>query len=82
MREKPGRDIGSLLKPERDMYEVKRIRCDCHPETCCCHDFELVLNGERMASANDEHALKIIAETLNWAYVQKRLASTADGREI
>lgn len=28
--------------PKLARYEVKRMRCECHPETCCCNPYGVI----------------------------------------
>jgi hypothetical protein len=48
-------------------YHVEKIRCQCHPETCACFDFELLLNGSFIAASDDRDALEQIVATMNSA---------------
>lgn len=49
------------------MYTVEKTYCTCHPETCCCFDYELVLNGNFVAGSDDRAALEEIAAKMNGA---------------
>ena len=42
--------------PEREIPVVDVIpnHCTCHPETCCCADYQLTVNGEWAASGSWE----------------------------
>ena len=30
-------------------FKIERHYCKCHPETCCCDDYDLTYNGEVLA---------------------------------
>lgn len=41
----------------RDVYEVVRTRCDCHPETCCCPPWTIFCNGEVLTKTYDREPI-------------------------
>lgn len=47
------------------LYTVETKWCSCHPETCCCFSFELLLKGEIVAVGDDRVALETIASKMN-----------------
>lgn len=47
-------------------FTVERMRCDCHPETCCCAKYYLANEkGTNLAWSNDKENLDTICEALN-----------------
>ena len=47
-----------------DIAKVETNRCGCHPETCCCQDAVLLINGIR-AVTGEHDVLRQIARELN-----------------
>jgi hypothetical protein len=43
-------------------FEIKPTRCDCHPETCCCPDYTLFLDGKRLVRDSDKENLEQIVK--------------------
>ena len=50
---------------DRAIAEVNR--CDCHPETCCCQDWRVMLDGKRFISGGREEC-KQVAAAMNTAF--------------
>lgn len=46
--------------------QLRRTRCNCHPETCCCGEYTLYLNGERIVSGYRDNLQKV-ADAVNAA---------------
>ena len=46
-------------------YHYERNYCNCHPETCCCHDYKIMLGREKIATAFDEKAAIGLVSRLN-----------------
>ena len=44
--------------------EVLKTRCGCHPETCCCGDYTLRLNGKEVAKGFHDK-MQAIADAIN-----------------
>jgi len=38
------------------MYELIKTTCICHPETCCCEDYQILLDGKAVAKTSDYFA--------------------------
>ena len=52
-------------------YQVRRTRCMCHPETCCCPDYEVIdSKGDVFVRTMDEKKAKKIAVALTEFDVQ------------
>lgn len=45
---------------------VAENQCNCHPETCCCYPYRLLIGGEFVASGSRER-LENLADAVNWA---------------
>ncbi len=45
---------------------AKVNRCDCHPETCCCQDYKVEVNGAFLI-AGTESSCKKVAAAINAA---------------
>lgn len=42
-------------------FTYKRSRCDCHPETCSCNDYVILMDGEKLVTVfNEDAAVKFI----------------------
>jgi hypothetical protein len=39
-------------------YVLTEARCDCHPETCCCQRYRILLDGLVVAHGTDWQALR------------------------
>ena len=45
--------------------EIKRNKCNCHPETCSCDDWNLVYNGEVLARHIFKWKLEKLLDVVN-----------------
>lgn len=43
-------------------FEIKPTRCDCHPETCCCPDYTLFIDGKRLVRDSNKDNLEQIVK--------------------
>lgn len=43
---------------------VEKTRCGCHPETCCCGDYTLRINGRYVACGSQKN-MREIADAIN-----------------
>ena len=46
-------------------YSYERNYCSCHPETCCCHGYKIMLDEEKIATAFDKEAAEKLVAHLN-----------------
>jgi hypothetical protein len=46
-------------------YYYERNFCSCHPETCCCHNYKIMFDKTKVATAFDEEAAKDTVDKLN-----------------
>lgn len=44
-------------------WSVEYNYCKCHPETCCCSPYKLLLNGEFISSGSEE-GMNLLAQKL------------------
>lgn len=49
--------------------EIADIRCACHPETCCCHECELLLDGARIAVGRRDNLNRLQLILDNWSHL-------------
>ena len=35
----------------RLMYKIEGNYCNCHPETCCCNNYKITFNGDKIGTA-------------------------------
>jgi hypothetical protein len=47
-------------------YQVKRNKCWCHPQTCCCDRYKIVDEKDNTyVTTNDKQKAQTIADALN-----------------
>ena len=42
-------------------FTVQPIRCNCHPETCCCPSHEILMDGKRVARGSNKLEMEHMA---------------------
>jgi len=65
---------------ERARFVVEAIHCNCHPETCCCADARLRMDGESISSGSFE-SMQRIADNLA-AALRAPAASVGGGGRV
>lgn len=51
---------------------LERNRCDCHPETCSCLDWNVMLaNGEKLTGAYDKERGQEIIDKINMHFTPR-----------
>lgn len=51
-----------ILKPK---FTFKENYCDCHPETCCCDDYIIMMGDVKVGTLSDYERVKEVLEILN-----------------
>lgn len=52
---------------DSNLYRVIRTHCNCHPETCCCSNYQIVLNNKPISNGGDRTALEALIDLANSA---------------
>lgn len=59
-------DVSNALDGIEDgprRYTAERTRCDCHPETCCCREWQVTApDGSQVTTFNDKQQAEVAAE--------------------
>ena len=53
--------------------QLTKKHCKCHPETCCCNDYEIYINDEFICSGFDKYKMNylIMLAKIGLFYLQK-----------
>ena len=48
----------------RDAFVIERNRCDCHPETCCCPEYNLLMDGVVISRNSNRQELQRVIDRI------------------
>jgi hypothetical protein len=57
------------------MYKLEVNRCDCHPETCCCAPYRIVIEGSDtvVATGDGKAQLTRLVQAANYGLAAKKI---------